>query len=79
MSPVFCYDHIENVPVVYTGDWESGVTYTQGRDNEFFGATDKLIEGWEQMKEEFLQMYPRCPISHTTTKALYHAVQGFES
>ena len=42
MSPVFCYDHIENVPVVYTGDWESGVTYTQGRDNEFFGATDKI-------------------------------------
>lgn len=59
MSPVFCYDHIENVPVVYTGDWESGVTYTQGRDNEFFGATDKLIEAWEQMKEEFLQKYPR--------------------
>lgn len=59
MSPVFCYDHIENVPVVYTGDWESGVTYTQGRDNEFFGATDKLIEAWEQMKEEFLQRYPR--------------------
>ena len=59
MSPVFCYDHIENIPVVYTGDWESGVTYTQGRDNEFFGATDKLIEAWEQMKEEFLQMYPR--------------------
>lgn len=59
MSPVFCYDHIENVPVVYTGDWESGVTYTQGRDNEFFGATDKLLEAWEQMKEEFLQMYPR--------------------
>lgn len=59
MSPVFCYDHIENVPVVYTGDWESGVTYTQGRDNEFFGATDKLIEAWEQMKEEFLRMYPR--------------------
>ena len=59
MSPVFCYDHIENVPVEYTGGWETGVTYTQGRDNEFFGATDKLIEAWEQMKEEFLQMYPR--------------------
>lgn len=59
MSPVFCYDHIENVPVVYTGDWESGVTYTQGRDNEFFGATDKLIEAWEQLKAEMLQRYPR--------------------
>ena len=57
--PVFCYDHIENVPVVYTGDWESGVTYTQGRDNEFFGATDKLIEAWEQLKAEMLQRYPR--------------------
>lgn len=59
MSPVFCYDHIENVPVVYKGDWESGVTYTQGRDNEFFGATDKLIEAWEQLKAEMLQRYPR--------------------
>ena len=59
MSPVFCYDNIENVPVEYTGKWETGVTYTQGRDNEFFGATEKLIESWEQMKEEFLQMYPR--------------------
>lgn len=59
MAPVFCYDNIENVPVKYTGEWETGVTYTQGRDNEFFGATDKLIEAWEQMKEEFLQMYPR--------------------
>ena len=59
MSPVFCYDHIENVPVVYTGYWESGVTYTQGRDNEFFGATDKLIEAWEQLKAEMLQKYPR--------------------
>ena len=47
------------VPVVYTGDWESGVTYTQGRDNEFFGATDKLIEAWEQLKAEMLQKYPR--------------------
>ena len=59
MSPIFCYDQMENVPVVYTGDWETGVTYTQGRDNEFFGETEKLIEAWEQMKEEFLQMYPR--------------------
>lgn len=31
----------------------------QVRDNEFFGATDTLIEAWEQMKEELLQMYPR--------------------
>ena len=59
MSPIFCYDQMENVLVVYTGDWETGVTYTQGRDNEFFGETEKLIEAWEQMKEEFLQMYPR--------------------
>ena len=59
MSPIFCYDQMKNVPVVYTGDWETGVTYTQGRDNEFFGETEKLIEAWEQMKEEFLQMYPR--------------------
>lgn len=59
MSPIFCYDQMENVPVVYTGEWETGVTYTQGRDNEFFGKTEKLIEAWEQMKEEFLQMYPR--------------------
>lgn len=30
MTPVFCYDHMDNEPVVFTGEWESGVTYTQG-------------------------------------------------
>lgn len=59
MAPVFCYDHIDNMAVPFMGQWGSGVLYAQVRNNEFFGATDKLIEAWEQMKEEFLQMYPR--------------------
>lgn len=59
MAPIFCYDHIDNVTAPITGEWGMGVAYTEVRDNEFFGATEKLIESWEQMKEEFLQMYPR--------------------
>lgn len=59
MAPVFCYDPIDNVVVSTTGEWGTGVAYAQVRDNEFFGATDTLIEAWEQMKEEFLQRYPR--------------------
>ena len=45
--------------VVDTGDWESGVTYTQGRDNEFFGVGPEMVEAWEQLKAEMLQKYPR--------------------
>lgn len=33
--------------------------YSKVKDNEFFGATDKLIEAWEQLKAEMLQKYPR--------------------
>lgn len=59
MAPVFCYDTIPNVAVPFTGEWGSGVSYSQVRENEFFGATDTLIKAWEQMKADFLQMYPR--------------------
>lgn len=59
IAPVFCYDHKDNVTVSITGEWGTGVAYTQVRDNEFFGATDKLIEAWEQLKAEMLQKYPR--------------------
>lgn len=59
MAPIFCYEDIENIAAPITGEWGTGVAYAQVRDNEFFGATDTLIEAWEQMKEELLQMYPR--------------------
>lgn len=59
MAPIFCYDDIDNVAVPITGEWGTGVAYTEVRDNEFFGATDKLIEAWEQLKAEMLQKYPR--------------------
>ena len=59
VSPIFSYDYKESVAIQPSTDMNTYVPYTQVKDNEFFGTTQKSIELWEQLKAEMLQKYPR--------------------
>lgn len=59
ITPVFCYDHRDNVPLQPTGNYGTYVPYAQAKDNEFFGVGPEMVEAWEQLKAEMLQKYPR--------------------
>ncbi|MBM6896481.1 hypothetical protein H9X86_03735 [Pseudoflavonifractor capillosus] len=59
LSPVFCYDHIDNAVAIPSGIGGTALPYAQVKDNEFFGTTPEVVEAWEQLKAEMLQKYPR--------------------
>lgn len=59
ITPVFCYDYRDNVPLQPTGDYGTYVPYSEARNNEFFGVGHEMVEAWEQLKAEMLQKYPR--------------------
>ena len=59
LSPVFCYDHIDNVVAIPSKIGGTALPYAQVKDNEFFGTTPEVVEAWERLKAEMLQKYPR--------------------
>ena len=59
ITPVFCYEEIDNVCVVPKGGATGTyVPYAEVRDNEFFGTTETMLEAWADLKAEMLLRYP---------------------
>lgn len=58
ITPVFCYEDMENV-IIPVGEGPTYVPYSQVKDNEFFSADEEGLEAWNSLKQKMLAAYPK--------------------
>lgn len=58
ITPVFCYENVENV-IVPVGEGPTYVPYSQVKDNEFFSADKEGLAAWNSLKQKMLSAYPK--------------------
>lgn len=56
--PIFCYEDHQNKIIPVTGI-PTYVPYQEVMGNEFFAATERALQMFEELKAQMLQLYPR--------------------